>query len=312
MFEFKLIDIFSTLCVGFITVMLGFYIYFLTLKLFKDNKYNNELFSLWSRDLLKTSFKDTWYAFLAIVVIYFFGIVASDLTGRMTDSDDRKTQVLHYLNTWTVMEQEGKLRKEALFNIHTDSSITGLGTAIFLNKHIVNEGNNTAGTHYFSDEPANKKSLVAGWGAVKEEMKINDTAFTSFVFQIYYTAKNWVYSKEHEPLQELKDIQSRIDLSRSIVLIVASSLIIILSMAICFFVFYWYRRLNNSPVPFYFAWKGIGLLFILLLTCRECYHINEINYLKRAFGYYVSHIQKQEEKVNKQLVDNKENGSPCY
>jgi hypothetical protein len=42
---------------------------------------------------------------------------------------------------------------------------------------------------------------------------------SSYSWERYYTAKNWCYSLEHEPLNELKQIQNRIDLSRSMLLL---------------------------------------------------------------------------------------------
>jgi len=309
MFELKLVDIFSTLCVGFITVMTGIYIYFLAIKMFIHQKFDRELFTRWSRDLLTSSVKDTWYAFLAIIMLYFFGIIAGDLTGRMTDSDDHKASILSLLKTCTFMEQESHLRKEALFNLHTDSSITGLGTAVFLNKHIVEEGNRTAGTHFFADIPGNREVLQEDWLTIKRKLPGSDVAFTNFVFEIYYNAKNWVYSKDHEPLHELKDIQSRIDLSRSIVLIVAFSLVIILVMSAVFPFYYLYLRWKNRPVLFYIPLSGIFLLLLFLLICRECYHINEINYLKRAYGYYVSYTQREDQKLSHEIIEFKTNNA---
>ena len=303
MFELKLVDIFSTLCVGSVTALLAIYIYFMFSKLFVQNKYDNELFTKWIEGLLKTGVKDSWYAFLAVVLLYFFGIIAGDLTGRMTDSDDHKASILNLLKYTTRMESEGHLRKEALINIHTDSSLTGLGTSIFLNKLIIDEANHNAGTQFFSNHPGNKDSLIKTWNEIKVEIKKDDARFTGFVFMIYYTAKNWVYSKEHEPLNELKDIQHRIDLSRSIVLILAFALMIILAIAVVYTLSHAFTALGKlAAPPFRLLYKGFITGIVLLIICRECYHINEINYLKRAFGYYVSDMQQRKEKIAEQAI----------
>jgi NADH:ubiquinone oxidoreductase subunit K len=144
------------------------------------------------------------------------------------------------------------------------------------------------------------------WTILHSELQkdpVTNADFTRFVLQIYYVSKNWVYSKDGEPLHELKDLQNRIDMSRSLVLICVVGEIIILVMWILFLLFYAYLRLvKGSSIRFHWLNINAVTVIVVLVISRACYHIEERNYLKRAYGYYISH-------VNQLKLEQKENSS---
>jgi hypothetical protein len=284
MFDIKILDIFSTFCVGLLTLTLSVLIYFLFVKLFVKDRLDDDIFLKYARDLFAKNYGETWYAIFITVLIYSVGMIAGDLTDRMTDTDDSKKGALAILRYITGMESESSMRKEALINPETDS-LTGLGRSIFLTPEVVKAGNMLAGTTFFvwprpdsslgkdtgnqtnreriREKPFNMDSV---WTILHSELQkdpVTNADFTRFVLQIYYVSKNWVYSKDGEPLHELKDLQNRIDMSRSLVLICVVGEIIILVMWILFLLFYAYLRLvKGSSIRFH--WLNINAVTVIV------------------------------------------------
>ena len=307
--EIKLLDILQTLCIGVYSLTLIVFFYFLYNKCFVHKKFNEKEFFDWLKDdVLKGDFK-TGYLSLAVLLVYFLGILASDLTERMTDSNNNKERsvVLQELNTISFMPNVGHIRKLTL--VDSEDSLTTLGNSVFNSYPLVLEANQINKSSFFLNKKDTSLLSENQDSLVKRYLK--DTRFDRFISLLYYSSKNWCYSKEHEPLQELKSIQNRIDLSRSIVLLTAVAFQLLILFYLVFFLVNVKsvlqlsakrgKELTASEQQFKSLFKNVNALtakslLAFLLTailCRECFQICLMSYNKRAYGYYVSHVSKQ-------------------
>lgn len=303
MFDIKLIDILQTICIGvfFLTLILLFY--FLYKKFFVKDTFDETKFFTWLKDDLLKGNKETGYLLIATVIIYVLGSIASDLTERMTDSSNNKERnvILKELNYVSFMPSVSDIRKVTL--IDNDDSLTTLGHSVFGNLELVRDANNINKTRFFLNEKDSiaKDSLDAL--ARIYLLPDNRKKFDKFISLIYYTAKNWCFSKDHEPLTELKSIQIRIDLNRSIVLLVCVALQLIVLYYLIFVIRNFKKIFIKTPNDWKdipksvteITLKSILVFFILGVLCRECFHICSLSYYKRAYGYYVSYLASKPE-----------------
>ncbi|MFT3909814.1 MAG: hypothetical protein QM737_10345 [Ferruginibacter sp.] len=315
MIDLKLFDIFATICVGFFTIILIIFFYFMFNKLFVRDRFNEKEFTKWLfENLLSKDIKGTGYVLLGSIFIYFFGIMAGDLTDRMTDSNNfkEKNYVLKELHWFSKIPNVGRLRKQSL--IDSDEDLTTLGTSVFHSSSLVKKANNIMNTHFFLDSsytslvPTKQmQDSVKKYVVKPDENK--DSDFDKFISLLFYASKNWCYSKEHEPLNELKSIQNRIDLSRSIVLLTAVAIQLMLLFMLVFFIFFIkriFREDKDDSEKIYLRtirnifYRATLLLIVILFLSKECYKICQLSYNKRAFGYYVSYLEegKDEKKAN--------------
>ncbi|HZY36664.1 MAG TPA: hypothetical protein VFE53_08455 [Mucilaginibacter sp.] len=331
MFDLKLSDIFSTICIGILTLALILFFYFIVNKFFVKDKFDNDVYFNWIRSILGENYKESGYAILALVVIYCMGIIAGDLTERMADSGDTdKNVVLKELKWFSLMESQEDARKEVLFS--SDYKLTGLGESVLRTKIIVRNANKLIGSNFFTSKLDSNKDINIQFNKLADTLKhaktkyknrdslreyakykARDTLFGKFIQQIYYSGKNWCYSKTNEPLEELKSIQSRIDLAKSMILLVSLSIeiliLIITGNALVSSIVYLKgpkgkpKRINFEQFITGIQLKTFLIFGLLLVISNECYDINESNYNKRAYGYYVSYVQQIQ--VDKQLVSDK-------
>ena len=124
-------------------------------------------------------------------------------------------------------------------------------------------------------------------GVITIDGKDNVKAFTDSVNQVYYYSKNSVYQTSTY-FDELNEIESRIDFTRSLTL-----------LCVIFFVTYLlFGGLSFIPqVKKYFKFTlkrnltitGISFLFFLgVIFSGMAYRLESTNYNLRVFGYYVS------------------------
>lgn len=302
--EIKVLDILQTLCIGAFSVTLIIFFYFLFNKCFVKKKFDQQKFFSWiSDDVLKGENLKTGYLSLALILVYFLGNLASDLTERMTDSNNNKERsaVLKELNWLAVMPSVGEIRKLAL--IDSEDSLTTLGNSVFSSYILLEEANKFNGSRFFLNTgdtsllPGNKDSLIQTY--------MKDPKFDRFIALLFYTSKNWCYSKEHEPLRELKSIQNRIDLSRSTVLISSVALQLIVLLYVIFFFYnihYFIRKRKSEDDEYRSLFKNVSylilrsaIIFLVIgILCRECFQITLLSYNKRAYGYYTSYLAQPE------------------
>jgi hypothetical protein len=305
MIDLKLTDFFSTLCIGILSLSLITYFYFLINKFFVKDKFDEDKFSGWIKEILKDNYKESGYMVIGLVLVYCLGIISGDLTGRMTDSDSsHKGWMLKILKKASDMQSQESARRDALVNPANDWNLTSLGQAVLRSSPIVKNANHIAGTTYFSDTTC---SFTENWNKIHTELQGGNIdsvrsrlAFSKFLQQIYYTGKNWTFAKNDEPLNELKGIQNRIDLSRSIVLLVTLAFFFLLFIVIVNLLVAVIIAFSTKDVSKFKNWStlfqplALVILFVLGYLSRDCYNINEDNYNKRAYGYYVSDINRLE------------------
>ena len=315
MFDFGIADIFSTLCIGIITATLIVYFIFITQKLFRDNRFDNEVFFNWIKTLLSQSYEKSGYAILLLVVVYCLGIIAGDLTERLTD-DNQKQGIAGLLDgvnkkiPFFSLPTADSERMSVIFKYSEQDTIpvdlTPLGTSVFSNRDILSEGSKSTGDSIFKKTTPKLQALwLHSLCQNPSERKKMMPQIKTFVREVFYNGKNWCYSKDWEPLDELKAIQSRIDLSRSMAQMIEAAIIVLLVIILINIPLKLIQNRNkksknegdNSKNN---QWSGIYtqtqigafiVFVILFLIGRQCYVINEANFNKRAFGYYVSDVQ---------------------
>lgn len=309
MFDLKLTDIFSTICIGILSVALITYFYFIINKFFVKDKFDNDQFSNWLKSVLSENYKDSGYMILALVAVFCLGNIAGDLTGRMTDSDNNhKSFILNNLRKTSGMSSQEDNRIATLIDTSdaTEWRIRSLGKAVLNSPEIVANANQLSETAFFQDTSCN---FAENWTMLLPKLQQKDKttwiSFKKFLQQVYYTSKNWCFSKEHEPLNELKSIQNRIDLSRSMTLLMTFSLLLLAVIVAVNLVYVGHLSINNKNWKFWskenfrkgfyiIQGRALILFFVIQTISKECYDINQENYNKRAYGYYVSEINKPE------------------
>lgn len=243
---------------------------------------------------------------LALVAVFCLGNIAGDLTGRMTDSDNsHKNFILHNLKRTSGMSSQDDTRIAALIDTTNGWRVRSLGQAVLRSPSIVANANHISGTNFFGDTTC---TFDENWASLLPQLRHDKMAwirFKGFLQQIYYTGKNWCFSKDHEPLNELKAIQNRIDLSRSMTLLMTFSLLLLAVVVAINALYVGYLSINNKDWKFWskenfrkgfyiIQGRALILFFVIQTISKECYDINQDNYNKRAYGYYVSEINKYE------------------
>jgi hypothetical protein len=303
MFDLKLTDIFSTICIGVLTAVLITYFYFIWNKFFVKDRFDNDAFSKWIKELLVRNYKESGYTILALVIIFCLGTIAGDLTERMTDSDDiNKSLILKELSRVSFMDNVEKTRMATLVDLEKDRP-THLGASVFRTPTVVKNANHYSGSSFF----LTTDSISTQWRNLSPQLKNKDSMnrFNGFVQEIYYTAKNWCFSMAGEPLNELKSIQNRIDLSRSMVLLLACStqflLLLVIANLIYVLIIRQRDKRRQKQITSLKNWDSfihltqgniLLLMLIIIVISRECYGINQTNYNKRVYGYYISAEQR--------------------
>jgi hypothetical protein len=311
MIELKIPEMIQTICIGVFTTILFLYFYFLYCKMFKKNKFNEEEFNKWIKtEILDKNFKETGYFLISLVFVYLFGIVAGSLTDRMTDSNNpnERNCILKELNYVSCMPSIGEIRKLVL--IDSEGFLTTLGNSVFKTQKLVKEANEFNGTNFFLNETKDSMSSLSTQQLVQKYLKddklnekcnLNPSSFEKFIDLLYYTSKNWCYTKEQEALNELTSIQISIDLTRSMVLLAAISIQLILLLYLLFIAINYKDVFSAIKVKEFkehlnsinqTVFKSLFVLVFTVLLCKESFKINLMNYNKRAFGYYVTYLAK--------------------
>jgi hypothetical protein len=303
MLEIKIIDLLSVLCVGFITIFLGGFFLYWYRKFFGPRA--DKDFSNWLFDFLTKPLNDTILFIATVVLTYLIGLIVGDLTERMSDSDNlHKGIILTEVKQMVGLKSTNKLREEVIFNEEA-MKLTELGRSVLNTPDIVRLGNKLAATH-FLEEIYSVDSLGAplfdintAWPKQLVSLRSNADSmdqFKQFVRQIYYGSKNWIFLNTQEPLQEIKSFQTRIDLSRSLILLLGISLQVYVLFVIGSLLVLLVRRL---PLPCS-AKSLVGqvytvmLCFILgIVITKVCYYKCTGGYNNRAYGYFASSIQER-------------------
>jgi hypothetical protein len=321
MFDFNLTDITATLSVGLLGLTILGYLYFITQRFFYKN-FDHKSFIGQVKEQLGSNHEKSGYVVLGTILIYGMGFIIGDLTGRMTNSDSDQHNFLDWLSNRNGMKKQEDTRWDAFVKSDTSNGLapTSLAYSIFRTDTIANKTNHLAGTHVFVNNydkyengpsknrcPPNKKQRI--------DKNLKDS-LAAFIHQFYYTSKNWCYSEDKEPLKELKAIQNRIDMLRSFVFLMdfsALSLFIIVIGKLCYIVS---LSINQRFNDWDFWRQGIirrffylsqihifCIFFIIFYISKQCFEIDQDNFLKRACGYYVSHVNELDCKAPKTQVN---------
>lgn len=299
MIDLNIIEIFSTVGVGLATCILLAYFYFYFCKLFFVKMYNTNAFLNWLKHNLNKDFSKTGHSIALSVLVYSLGVIMLDMTDYMTDSDGGSNPVVALVQKASLLEKEKNIRKNTL--IRDETELTGLGKEILSNPEF----------------PAHKALFFAGVNhavSAEEQWKKYGTTISSnpvllsnlsgSINQLYYDAKNWAYLNSDPVRKELSLIQHHIDFTRSIAIISALSI----ALLILIFAVYIVRESLKGKKAFcvivngkerrMFFYPRLSLLVLIpiLLAARECYYAAEKNFDERAFGYYSSYLKLEANK----------------
>lgn len=275
MFDFNIIEVFSTIGVGLASAILLAYFYFLFCKYFFIHMHNQNAFLVWFKASLEKDYTKTGHALVTLILIYGLGILIQDITDYMTDSDENKNPVICAFQKLSLLDREGELRRNALFK--NEEKMTHLGKEIMTDSQLLKTAHlkNAVGFHDI--------------GAING---------------IYYTSKNWAYLHAPPVREELQSIQNRVDFTRSIYVEAFISLILIVVFFLAYIIKELARGKKNrftvkekdvSEGKFFFPRLSLIVLIPILIISRYCYIAAENNFNERAFGYYVSHFRYAED-----------------
>jgi hypothetical protein len=314
MFDFNLTDITATLSVGLLGLTILGYLYFITQRFFYKN-FDHKSFIGQVKEQLGSNHQKSGYVVLGTILIYGMGFIIGDLTGRMTNSDSSERNFLNWLSDANGMKKQDETRWEA-FVKKTDtvknSELTSLGNVVLRTQSIVVKANEMSGANIPYDTCASLDERLKILNIELNENPSFKKDFEKFISQFYYTSKNWCYSEDKEPLKELKAIQNRTDMLRSFVFLMdfnALSLLIIVIGKLCYIV---YLSINQRFNDWDFWRQGIArrffylsqihvfcIFFIIFYVSKACFEIDQDNFVKRACGYYVSHVNELDCKAPK-------------
>ena len=301
MFDIKLLDIIQIITIGVFAIMLLVFMYFVYHKFFVKDEFNETEFFKWLSDkVLNGNFKESGMLITTMVLVYFFGIVAGDLTDRMSDSSSNrdKSFVMKELNVVSGMPDVGQIRLGSL--ITPAGELTTLGSSVFTSPKLLLEANKINKTRFFLDNVKDSVTTQPIGTLAKSYLSKNRDAFNKFISLAFYASKNWCYSKDNEPLAELKAIQVRMDLSRSTVLLATVGIQFTVLSYLIFLVINagairgrtiredHLKSVNRTTK------RAVFILVPLIFFCGEAFKNCQYSYNRRAFGYYVSHLAQPE------------------
>lgn len=305
MIDINIFELLSTIGIGTVAMISLLYCYFISLKLFNARKHNSEAFITWVKNYLREEYKQSGYTLITSVLIFSLGVMTEDFTDHLADSETSRNPIVSTLKSFELLRSEGELRRQTL--VVNDTSLSGLGKEIFNNKKINSDTNQLKNNNYFF----NTGNASEYWKE-KGSSILNDAnrlkSFNSFVNRIYYTAKNWCYLKSEPARKELEEIQTRIDLARSLSLISFFSLILVIILYSGYYINELLLKKKNKFTivnttisdgvertfperKVFYPFRAIIVLLLIFLVTKLCYEVAENNFNERAFGYYISYLK---------------------
>jgi len=293
-------DIFSAIAIGsvcFLFLLIAIWTVFAT----------STSFSNW----IVTNFLEPYSKMILIVVVLILslGFIIQDFTDYLTDSDTEANKTIFKFQRFC-LGKESKHRFDSIIITKKGPSgktiyqlRSGIGKALFNNNHKVYLEYHIKNIHdaIFVRDPDKFLKGISDYSSMQisdsEKLKNEEKlkSVTSFINNLYYTAKNWCYSQQTY-YDELKNIQSRVDMSRSLFFISTISLLFMLILGILGYMF---RKSSSftektiirnyiSTIFIYFIFT-----FLLAFVSISSFKMSERNFNERAFGYYISHIDNK-------------------
>jgi hypothetical protein len=310
MLNIDILNFLSTVTVGFTVLLIGLYVYYLVQRLFRVKREMNSYLG-WMQDKIKWSmeYKQSSYTLLVSVVVFSCGVMVQDFTDALSDSESNKNFLLRGFEYSNILRKEGVLRLETLLVEEGDyARLNGLGKELLLNNDYLDRIDERLASTWRDWCVQYGSEFCEGKMFLKDSLK-KDKELLGIVNGVYYTSKNWCFLEKESVRLELVDIQTRIDMSRSLTVVSAVSMVVIVALYVYYFVWacvghvWWYSWSKVSLwrifwKEWYVVWRHFGhtwsTLLVLLLLCvvsRLSYEIAENNYNERAFGYYVSYVK---------------------
>lgn len=229
------------------------------------------------------------------VFIFGLGLIIQDTADKYTDTSvcgkkDSKNIVIRLNNHFKILKNEFDLRFNTLLNVENGKfKLNSLGTCIFKYADFLISTN-----HNFTEEQkkflnyANKNPF----DYVSEEFTKDDIAKVTST--VYYRSKNWAFSQPTY-YDELRNLQNRVDFSRSILLI---STLTIVGLIIAFLFSIVPMIIKTKQKNTSFTKKNhfknliifLLILFIIGWLSRTGYDNSERNFNERVIGYYVTFL----------------------
>lgn len=305
--DLKIYELLATLAIGTAISILLLYIYFISKKLFSIDTYKKELYISWLYRILKEDYRKSSHFFIILLLIFTFGLITQDLTDHLSDSEKSMIPYMTKLKEAGILQTEGELRLQAL--IAADPGcLTNLGNRIFSDTILRSKID-----LQFVENPFPKTLNVSDFwrleGAKILNDKISRKKLINYVNSIYYLSKNWCYLNSEPARKELVEIQLRIDLSRSFVVISILFFFIIILLFLLYYLIEFTKGRRKFKIQtsndegetltehkIYNPLIIVIIFAITLFLSQLCYSVAENNFNERAIGYYQSHFNYLKEK----------------
>ncbi len=246
------------------------------------------------------------------LVLYGISILVQDLTDHLVDSEYRDS-IAPLGWTRVFLQSEKEHRTDALLERSgKEWALRGLGREIFGNERLLDRVRRQRGITKAQD-PALEGFLALAQS--RKRFTVNDAhakAAKGLVATIYYRAKNFLSGHPIYHL-EMKALQRRIDITRSLFLVAVSGL---MALAVGFFIggvrAHVLPLIRRSATKAEFtaedgrkqellrllrrAAKPACVLTLLAVVGVFAYHRAENNFNERTFGYYSSHVHSEADK----------------
>lgn len=295
-----LLDIVSSLSIGFVSLFFLTFIYFNISVLFFG--LSAQTFTKWlSQHSLRP--RSGFIALFLIVLSYSFGQIIEDSTDHLTDSssDDQ----VHAPHPIWFLGTEYYHRLRTLCGIRNDSIyVNGLGKEVLIIDEITKDVLDRVYedaiavkfVNHIQKQKANQVPPKTTFISVAEADTSN--SLKRFVSQVYYKCKNWCY-KQPTYYDELERIQDRIDFSRStfyVMYITSPILLILLIITVVKNLSFSSHKIRRHRLIEYQTFVLISTIIFGIVSLNG-YRFSEVIFNERAFGYYYSN----EKEIKRQL-----------
>jgi hypothetical protein len=309
MFDMNIFDLLSTLSIGTFSVVSIIYIVFTCYLYFDTSKHNIDDFLEYLTRLtpMRVELKQSGLTIFAFISVFMIGILIQDFTDHLCDSETSRNPIIEFFKNIHLLNTEGELRVSTL--ISQDSNLTALGYEIFSNQKISCDSSQMANNQfYFCGSDAKRYWETHGKNILSNRDSL--IMFESYINRIYYTSKNWCYLTSEPAREELFEIQTRIDMARSLAIVSFLTFVINLMLFMIYiakenlkgknkFKIIISKPIGNSTKTtvikrVYNPGCSLAIVLTIFLVSRLCYDVVEINYNERALGYYISHFKFKE------------------
>ena len=286
MINLKIFELLSVIGIGISVMIIASYFIFSLKYLFEKNINDYFPFINWLKENLRWDKRYLGRITMLVFLIFTFGTITQEITDNLADSESSGNFFIKTLQNYDILKSEGELRKDALIS---GSKLTALGKDILSNKKITDPINNKSENKIFNT--SNAESFWKEYSKNNKDDKENKELLR-FIGDIYYTSKNWCFLISEPARSELTDIQVRIDLARSTLIISFFSILLLILLIILYFCCILFKKikLTNFKQKICQFVLVMAVLVTIFFISRYSYYVTEKNFNERAMGYYRSHF----------------------